>query len=71
MATMQEAQQVLAENRSRLTESPSVVGVSTSLLNGDVVILVQMRRNDPNAWLPTYIGGVRIVGRVVGDIQAL
>lgn len=72
MATMNEAQQVLAENISRLRSNPSVAGVATSMLNGDAVILVQLRRRpDPSEWLPTYIGGVRVVARVVGDIQAV
>ena len=63
------ARQVLAIHRAELLKIPYVSSVSVSVLNGDGVILVFLTQ--AGATVPNYLDGVRVVPRVVGNIQPM
>jgi hypothetical protein len=63
------AQQVLSLHRAELQALPNVISVQTTVLNGDAVILVFLAQAGGS--LPNYLDGVRVVPRVVGNIQPM
>jgi hypothetical protein len=63
------AKQVLNLHRSELLALPYVQSVSVSVIGGDAVILVFLTQSGVN--LPNYLDGVRVVPRVVGNIQPM
>lgn len=72
MATLAEAKAALARHREALLAVPCVLGVSTSVIEGEPVILVLLRRKPtPDEWLPSYLDSVRVVTRITGEIQPL
>ncbi len=72
MVTIEQAKAVLAAHRQGLLAVPCVLGVGTSIIDSEPVILVLLKRKPkPGEWLPSYLNGVRVVPRITGEIQAL
>jgi hypothetical protein len=67
--TVDYATQVLNVHRAELLKLPYVQSVSVSVLGGDAVILVFL--SQAGGTVPNYLDGVRVVPRVVGNIQPM
>lgn len=71
MATINDVNRVKAANQTYLMSLPYVAGVASSEIDGEPVLLVMLKRTPTSSeYLPTYLDGVRVVTRIVGNIRA-
>ena len=68
MATEADAERVKQAYQGQLLSLPYVGGVSTSILDGEPVLMVLLNRTPlaSEPVIPTYLDGVRVVTRNVG-----
>jgi len=72
MATLERAREVLRRHKNELTARPYVTGVGVTRYEGEYAILCLLSRPlKRNEFLPNYISGVRVISRIVGEVQPL